>query len=197
MFERYTEAARRALFFSRYEVTVVGATAIEPEHVLVGVARAAAGGVARILEGAGLSADVIRRELEFEDAPSGTVPTSQEVPFTPAAQRVLRLASEESDTLAHNYVGVEHLMLGLLRDGGSRAAAILERHGLDLTSLRGAVQAFSSGAPAAAGDLVNEIEQIQASVDALASLSADSGEARDLRRRIRERLEELKRQFRR
>jgi ATP-dependent Clp protease ATP-binding subunit ClpC len=196
VFERYTENARRALFFARYEVTNVGATAIEPEHLLVGVACAAAGGAAHILERAGLSAEVIRRELASQDAPVKTVPPSQEVPFTPATQRVLSLTAEEADALAHGYIGIEHLMLGLLRDNESRAAGLLERHGLSLSTLRTAVQTFSGGGDAPTLDLVNEIEQMQASVDALGSLPADSGEARELRRRIRDRLEQLKQQFR-
>jgi ATP-dependent Clp protease ATP-binding subunit ClpC len=198
MFERYTESARRALFFARYEVSLVGATSIEPEHLLVGAARAAKGGVATILEDSGLSADGIRQEIAAGSAPPEEVPMSLEVPFSASMQRVLHFSAEEADALAHGYIGIEHLLLGVLRIEGSTAAAILDRHGVKLNALRTAVQAMSSG-PAAdgIGDLASEIDRLQALVDSLASLSADSGEARDVRRRIRERLEQLKRHLRR
>jgi ATP-dependent Clp protease ATP-binding subunit ClpC len=194
MFERYTESARRALFFARYEVSLVGATSIEPEHVLVGAARAASGGTARLLEQAGLSADGIRAELAAGGSPVDQVPTSQEVPFSPPAQRVLQFTADEADSMGHAFIGIEHLLMGLLRESGSSAAALLGRHGVELTSLRTAIQAMATGSPI--HDLSSEIAQIQASVDALATVPADSAEARELRRRIRQRLEDIKRQFR-
>lgn len=198
MFERYTESARRALFYSRYEVSLVGATSIEPEHLLVGVAVAARGMVARILEHAGLSTEGIRKELEAAPASSDQVPESMEVPFSPSMKRVLDFTAAEADALVHGYIGLEHLLLGLLREDGSKAAAILAGHGLTLTELRVAIQAMSTAEGAVPlGDPAAEIEQIQTSVDVLGSLSADSGEARDLRQRIRDRLEELKRLFKR
>jgi ATP-dependent Clp protease ATP-binding subunit ClpC len=200
MFERYTESARRALFFARYEVSQLGATSIDPEHVLLGVARAAKGVTARILEDAGVSADGLRREIADRSAQGEKTATSLEIPFSQPTQRVLQFAAEQADRLAHPYIGPEHLLLGLLREDGSMAASILHGHGLKLTEVRSAVERLSlaspdidRSSPDRAVHAAHEIDHIKASVDALAVLPADSGEARDLRQAIRERLEGLKR----
>ena len=202
MFERYTESARRALFFARYEVSQLGATSIEPEHLLLGVSRAASGVVARVLSDADLSTETLRREIAGRSAFGERISTSVEIPFSHSTQRALNFAAEEADRLAHAYIGVEHLLLGVLREDDPVAAPILQSHGVKLDKVRTAIETMLAESPPVAGSpeevarhVGREIEQLQASVDALAALSADSSEARAIRTRIRDRLEELKRYF--
>ena len=140
MFERYTESARRALFFARYEVSQLGGASIEIEHLLLGVSRAASGVVARVLIDAGLSTDTLRREIAGRAALGDPTSTSVEIPFSRATQRVLHFAAEEADRLAHAYIGVEHLLLGVLREDDPVAAPILQSHGVKLGDVRTAVR---------------------------------------------------------
>ena len=140
MFERYTESARRALFFARYEVSQLGATSIETEHLLLGVSRAASGVVARVLIDAGLSTETLRREIAGRAAPGEPTSTSVEIPFSRATKRVLHFAAEEADRLAHAYIGVEHLLLGVLREDDPVAAPILHSHGVKLDRVRVAIR---------------------------------------------------------
>jgi ATP-dependent Clp protease ATP-binding subunit ClpC len=202
MFERYTESARRALFFARYEVCELGAASIEAEHLLLGVSRAGSGVVARVLSDAELSTDTLRREIAGRSAFRERISTSVEIPFSPSTKRVLDFAAEEADRLAHAYIGIEHLLLGVLREDDPVAASNLQSHGVTLGKVRTAIVAMLAESPPVPGSpeeaarhVEREIEQLQASVDALAALSADSSEARAIRTRIRDRLEELKRYF--
>src|SRR5688572_28265361 len=109
MFERYTESARRALFFARYKVCELGATKIGTEHLLLGASRAAKGIVARVLEAADLSTETLRREIAESSEFHARIPASVEIPFSPSTKRALRFAAEEADRLGHPYIGVEHL----------------------------------------------------------------------------------------
>ena len=122
MFERFTEQARRTLFFARFEVTQLGATAIEPEHILLGLFREPKGLVARIFEQSGVSTAELSVEIADRHEFRERIPTSQEVPFSTETKRVLQYAAEEADRLTHSYIGTEHLLLGVLReervDGG-------------------------------------------------------------------------------
>ena len=202
MFERYTESARRALFFARYEVSQVGAASIEIEHLLLGVSRAAGGVVARVLIDAGLSTDTLRREIAGRVTLGDRISTSVEIPFNHATQRVLHFAAEEADRLAHAYIGVEHLLLGVLREDDEVAAPILHSHGVKLDKVRIAIETMLAESPPVPGSpeeaarhVAREIDQLKAWLDSLAALSADSSEAREIRQRIRDRLEELKRYF--
>jgi ATP-dependent Clp protease ATP-binding subunit ClpC len=202
MFERYTESARRALFFARYEVCELGAKSIEIEHLLLGLSRAARGVVARMLSDADLSTEILRREIAGKSTRRVPISPSVEIPFSPSTKRALNLAAEEADRLAHSYIGVEHLLLGVLREGDPVAAPILQSHGVKLDKVRIAIDTMLAESPPvpgspeeAARQVGREIDQLKASLDSLASLSADSSEAREIRQRIRDRLEELKRYF--
>jgi ATP-dependent Clp protease ATP-binding subunit ClpC len=203
MFERYTESARRALFFARYEVSQVGGTSIEAEHLLLGISRAASGVVARILSDARLSTETLRREIGERSVLREQVPTSVEIPLSQSTQRALQFSAEQADRLAHAYIGVEHLLLGVLREDDPVAAAILQSHGVKLGDVRTAIETLLAESPpleGAPGEIAiraaREIDQLKASIDALAALSADSSEARALGKRIRDRLDDLKRYFR-
>lgn len=137
MFERYTEAARRVLFFSREEVTFQGATTIEPEHLFLGLIREQGHVAAEVLSAAHLSPGLLRKEITRDSRPS--VPLSAEIPFARSSKLVLQYGAEEADRLGHPDIGPEHLLLGLLREADSTAASVLTGHGLDLHTARAEV----------------------------------------------------------
>ena len=142
MFERYTERARRVLFFARYEASQLGSISIETEHVLLGLLREGKGVTSRIFAGSRMSMEDIRREIEKGMTFHEKVPTSAEIPFTPECKRVLQLAAQEADRLLHNHVGTEHLLLGILREESCRAAMILTARGLQIGSVRDQIVAL-------------------------------------------------------
>jgi ATP-dependent Clp protease ATP-binding subunit ClpC len=136
MFERYTERARRVLFFSRYEASQLGSLAIETEHVLLGLVREGKGLTSRIFERAAVSLPSIRREIEAASVSREKTSTSVEMPFTAATKRILHGAAQEADSLRHTYIGTEHLLLGILREERCVAAQILIRKGLRINIVR-------------------------------------------------------------
>jgi ATP-dependent Clp protease ATP-binding subunit ClpC len=136
MFERYTERARRVLFFARYEATQLGSTSIETEHLLLGLIREGKGLTSRIFARSHLSLDSIRKEIEGRTVFREKVATSVEIPFSSETKRVLQFAAEEADRLLHTYIGTEHLLLGILREERSVAASILYEKGMRLASVR-------------------------------------------------------------
>jgi ATP-dependent Clp protease ATP-binding subunit ClpC len=136
MFERYTERARRVLFFARYEATQMGSTSIETEHLLLGLIREGKGLTSRIFARSHLSLDGIRKEVEGRTVFREKVATSQDIPFSTDTKRVLQFAAEEADRLLHTYIGTEHLLLGILREERTVAAAILYEKGMRLASVR-------------------------------------------------------------
>jgi len=136
MFERYTERARRVLFFARYEATQLGSTSIETEHLLLGLIREGKGLTSRIFARSHLSLDSIRKEIEGRTVFREKVSTSVEIPFSAETKRVLQYAAEEADRLLHTYIGTEHLLLGILREERSVAASILYEKGMRLASVR-------------------------------------------------------------
>jgi uncharacterized protein YbbC (DUF1343 family) len=136
MFERYTEKARRVIFFARYEASQFGAPAIEPEHLLLGLMREDKALMGRFLKRAQISIEAIRREMESRTLLREKISTSVELPLAPETKRVLAYAHEESDRLQHRHIGTEHLLLGLLREDRSMAAEILYERGLRLNAVR-------------------------------------------------------------
>jgi len=142
MFERYTEKARRVIFFARYEVSELGAKSIEPEHLLLGLFREDKASIARFLP-AQVSTEMIRQQVEASLTKGEQIPTSVEIPFSRMSKRVLEYAQEESENLKHRDVGTEHLLLGLLRQQSNsfgRKASVAERilreNGLELAEVR-------------------------------------------------------------
>jgi len=136
MFERYTERARRVLFFARYEATQLGSTSIETEHLLLGLIREGKGLTSRIFNRSHLSLESIRKEIEGRTVFREKVSTSVDIPFSAETKRVLQFAAEEADRLLHTYIGTEHLLLGILREERSVAASILYEKGMRLASVR-------------------------------------------------------------
>ncbi len=136
MFERYTEKARRVIFFARYEASQFGAPAIEPEHLLLGLMREDKTLTGRFFPRAQVSIEAIRKEIEGRTLLREKISTSVELPLAPETKRVLAYAHEESDRLQHRHIGTEHLLLGLLREERSMAAEILYERGLRLVAVR-------------------------------------------------------------
>src|SRR6478752_1661205 len=136
MFERYTERARRVLFFARYEASQLGSNSIETEHLLLGLIREGKGLTSRIFARSHLSLENIRKEIEGRTVFREKVSTSVEIPFSAETKRVLQFAAEEADRLLHNYIGTEHLLLGILREERSVAASILMEKGMRLNTVR-------------------------------------------------------------
>ena len=136
MFERYTERARRVLFFARYEASQLGSISIETEHLLLGLIREGKGLTSRIFARSHLSIENIRKEIEGRTVFREKVSTSVEIPFSAETKRVLQFAAEEADRLLHNYIGTEHLLLGILREERSVASTVLSEKGMRLKSVR-------------------------------------------------------------
>jgi ATP-dependent Clp protease ATP-binding subunit ClpC len=147
MFERYTEKARRVIFFARYEASQFGAPAIEPEHLLLGLMREDKTLTGRFFPRAQVSIESIRKEIEGRTLLREKISTSVELPLAPETKHVLAFAHEESDRLQHRHIGTEHLLLGLLREERSMAAEILYERGLRLNAVRDEI-ARQSGADA-------------------------------------------------
>jgi len=155
MFERFTEAARRALFFARYEASMLGSRTIEAGHLLLGLIRDGKGAVAEAFEVAGLSDRDARAQIEAQAGMRERLPTSVAIPFSGAMQRILRYAMEQADALKHREIGRDHLLLGILTDGSSFSARMLKTHGIiverfrdRLTDVSGDVAHHGSGAAA-------------------------------------------------
>src|SRR5436189_68226 len=147
MFERYTEKARRVIFFARYEASQFGAPAIEPEHLLLGLMREDKQLSGSFLPRPEVSIESIRKEIEGRTLLREKISTSVELPLAPETKRVLAFSHEESDRLQHRHIGTEHLLLGLLREERSMAAQILFERGLRLNAVRDEI-ARQSGADA-------------------------------------------------
>jgi hypothetical protein len=138
MFERYTEAARRSLFFARYEASLLGSAAIEPHHVLLGLLKEPDPLITRLLTGTPIHT---LRQLIYARAGAGTSPIalSVEIPFSRSVKHVLQYALEEADRLLHNPIGPEHLLLGLLRLEEGLAWDILSESHIALAPVREAL----------------------------------------------------------
>ena len=124
------------LFFARYEASQLGSISIETEHLLLGLIREGKGLTSRIFARSHLSLENIRKEIEGRTVFREKVSTSVEIPFSAETKRVLQYAAEEADRLLHNYIGTEHLLLGILREERSVAATILMEKGMRLHQVR-------------------------------------------------------------
>jgi len=135
MFERFTDRARRVVVLAQEEARMLDHNYIGTEHLLLGLIHEGEGVAARALETMGVSLEAVRQQVETiigrgDEAPSG------HIPFTPRAKRVLELSLRESGQLGHNYIGTEHILLGLVREGEGVAAQVLVKLGADLNRVR-------------------------------------------------------------
>ncbi|MGH9805393.1 MAG: ATP-dependent Clp protease ATP-binding subunit, partial [Candidatus Acidiferrales bacterium] len=135
MFERYTEKARRVIFFARYEASQYGSPFIESEHLLLGLLREDKALSNRFLRGHG-SIETIRKQVEGRTTIRERVSTSVELPFSEEVKQILRHAMEQAERMAHKHIGTEHLLLGMLCEEKSLAAEILQERGLRLSTVR-------------------------------------------------------------
>jgi tRNA-Thr(GGU) m(6)t(6)A37 methyltransferase TsaA len=149
MFERYTEDARRVLFFARCEATKLGGLSIAPEHLLLGLVREGHRRLREMLSAASVTLEDARRMVEAHTAAGASVPLEKEIPFQPATSRILQLAVSEADALSHPYIGSEHLLLGMLRGEDPVAAAYLTRAGVQLSRARDVAAAGRESDPLA------------------------------------------------
>lgn len=147
MFERYTERARRVLFFARYEASQLGSPSIETEHMLLGLIREGKGLTSRLFARAHISLADIRQEVERRVVFQERAPVSTEIPFSAEVHRALQDTLEEADRLGHAYIGTEHLLLGLLREEQSVAATILLERGMRLEHVRAGIRELLDARP--------------------------------------------------
>ncbi len=132
MFERYTEKARRTIFYSRYEASQCGSPYIETEHILLGLLREDHS----IAHRYSLTLEQIRQEIDRVSTRRATVSTSVDLPLSNECKRVLAYAAEEAERLADKHIGTDHLFLGLLREEKSVGAELLQQHGVTLDRAR-------------------------------------------------------------
>jgi uncharacterized protein YbbC (DUF1343 family) len=143
MFERYTEKARRVIFFARYEASTFGSQMINTEHLLLGLMREDKGLLSHFIDDGGVSFETVRVEIESRTGGAEKIGTAVELPLAIETKHALACAHEEADQLQHRHIGTEHLLLGLLRLEDSLAAKILEKHGVKLESVRDEIRRAS------------------------------------------------------
>ncbi|MDD4986071.1 MAG: Clp protease N-terminal domain-containing protein, partial [Dehalococcoidales bacterium] len=134
-FEKFSERARRVLTLAQEEAQHLNHNYIDTEHILLGLVREEEGVGARVLVSLGIGLSKVRQAVEFVVG-RGTKPASGETGLTPRAKRVIELAIDEARQLGHNYIGTEHLLLGLLREGEGIAASVLGSFGITLEQAR-------------------------------------------------------------
>ncbi|GIV20289.1 MAG: ATP-dependent Clp protease ATP-binding subunit ClpC [Armatimonadota bacterium] len=143
MWQRFTERARRVIFYAQEEAGRLGENYVSTEHLLLGLVREPDSVAARILERMGVSLSRVRSEIERQVS-RGEGRLGQETQLTPRAKRVIDLAYDEARQLNNNYIGTEHLLLGLIREGEGLAGRVLARLGVDLERARREVMALQS-----------------------------------------------------
>ena len=139
MFNRFTERARKVIILAKEEARRFNHDYIGTEHILLGLVREGEGVAASVLQKLGVSLEKIRLEIEKLVQPGPTTQIIGDIPFTPRAKKALELAAEEARALGHNYIGTEHLLLGLIREGEGMASQVLLNLGLDLNTVRNEV----------------------------------------------------------
>ncbi len=152
MFERFTDRARRVVVLAQEEARLLNHNYIGTEHILLGLIHEGEGVAAKALESLGISLEAVRSQVEEIIGQGGSSPSGH-LPFTPRAKKVLELSLREALQLGHNYIGTEHILLGLIREGEGVAAQVLVKLGADLSRVRQQVIQLLSGysGPGASG----------------------------------------------
>ncbi|SDG41348.1 ATP-dependent Clp protease ATP-binding subunit ClpC [Microbacterium pygmaeum] len=162
MFERFTDRARRVVVLAQEEAKMLNHNYIGTEHILLGLIHEGEGVAAKALESLGISLDAVREQVQDIIGQGQQQPTGH-IPFTPRAKKVLELSLREALQLGHNYIGTEHILLGLIREGEGVAAQVLVKLGADLNKVRQQVIQLLSGyqgkEPAAVSGAANESGQ--------------------------------------
>jgi ATP-dependent Clp protease ATP-binding subunit ClpC len=144
MFERFTDRARRVVVLAQEEARLLNHSYIGTEHILLGLIHEGEGVAAKALESLGISLEAVRAQVEEIIGQGGSSPSGH-IPFTPRAKKVLELSLREALQLGHNYIGTEHILLGLIREGEGVAAQVLVKLGADLARVRQQVIQLLSG----------------------------------------------------
>ncbi|MDK1009932.1 MAG: ATP-dependent Clp protease ATP-binding subunit [Actinomycetota bacterium] len=151
MFERFTDRARRVVVLAQEEARLLNHNYIGTEHILLGLIHEGEGVAARALESLGINLDSVRTQVVEIIGQGSQAPTGH-IPFTPRAKKVLELSLREALQLGHNYIGTEHILLGLIREGEGVAAQVLVKLGAELTKVRQTVIQLLSGVQGAEGE---------------------------------------------
>ena len=144
MFERFTDRARRVVVLAQEEARMLNHSYIGTEHILLGLIHEGEGVAAKALESMDISLGAVREKVQ-EDIGQGQQNPPGHIPFTPRAKKVLELSLREALQLGHNYIGTEHILLGLIREGEGVAAQVLVQLGADLNRVRQTVIQLLSG----------------------------------------------------
>ena len=144
MFERFTDRARRVVVLAQEEARLLNHNYIGTEHILLGLIHEGEGVAAKALESLGISLEAVRNQVQEIIGQGGSSPSGH-IPFTPRAKKVLELSLREALQLGHNYIGTEHILLGLIREGEGVAAQVLVKLGADLSRVRQQVIKLLSG----------------------------------------------------
>jgi ATP-dependent Clp protease ATP-binding subunit ClpC len=144
MFERFTDRARRVVVLAQEEARMLNHNYIGTEHILLGLIHEGEGVAAKALESLNISLEAVRQQVE-EIIGQGQAAPMGHIPFTPRAKKVLELSLREALQLGHNYIGTEHILLGLIREGEGVAAQVLQKLGADLNRVRQTVVQLLEG----------------------------------------------------
>jgi len=172
VFERFTDRARRVVVLAQEEARLLNHNYIGTEHILLGLIHEGEGVAAKALESLGISLEAVRQQVEEIIGQGGSSPSGH-IPFTPRAKKVLELSLREALQLGHNYIGTEHILLGLIREGEGVAAQVLVKLGADLSRVRQQVIQLLSGYPGPTGSG----SQAQSSSGEKASTGGGSGDS--------------------
>ncbi|MDX5399373.1 MAG: NDP-hexose 4-ketoreductase, partial [Actinomycetes bacterium] len=144
MFERFTDRARRVVVLAQDEARLLNHNYIGTEHILLGLIHEGEGVASKALEGLDIKLEAVREQVQEIIGQGQQAPTGH-IPFTPRAKKVLELSLREALQLGHNYIGTEHILLGLIREGEGVAAQVLVKLGADLNRVRQQVIQLISG----------------------------------------------------
>jgi ATP-dependent Clp protease ATP-binding subunit ClpC len=172
VFERFTDRARRAVVLAQEEARMLNHDYIGTEHLLLGLVREHDGVAGKALASLDISLEAVRRQVEEIVGQGHAAPTGH-IPFTPRSKKVLELSLREALQLGHNYIGTEHILLGLVREGEGVATQVLAQLGANLSGVRQTVIQLMSGwtesAASSGGEEIGVFtETIGASVEAVA-----------------------------
>jgi ATP-dependent Clp protease ATP-binding subunit ClpC len=176
MFERFTDRARRVVVLAQDEARNLGHNYIGTEHILLALVDEGHGVAARALEAMGVSQDAVRQRVE-EIIGRGAGASEGHIPFTPRSKTVLEMSLREALQLGHHYIGTEHILLGLIREGDGVGAQVLADLGVDLNRARQQVIQLLHGrpAPVAAGDLRERLASVAARLAVIERRLGDAG----------------------
>jgi ATP-dependent Clp protease ATP-binding subunit ClpA len=175
MFERFTDRSRRVVVLAQEEARILNHNYIGTEHLLLGLIHEGEGVAARALESLGISLEAVRQQVE-EVIGRGEEPPPGHIPFTARAKRVLELSLREAMQLGHNYIGTEHILLGLLREGEGVAAQVLVKLGADLNRVRQQVIQLLHGHAPEAMTGISSIESRLSTLERWVGIAPDTSD---------------------